>query len=120
MHILTTIVFMPLLGALALGLVPANSRLGPRVIAAVASGGALIAVLWLWVHFNTGLSELQFIEKREWVSALSIRYFLGVDGLSLPMLILTTALSFFAVLASFNVKERASEYFFYFLVLESA
>src|SRR5204862_6991138 len=48
------------------------------------------------------------------------RYFLGADGLSLPLLVLTTLLSLLAIIASFHIQERVKEYFFFFLLLETA
>src|SRR5205823_5348780 len=65
-------------------------------------------------------SEFQFVEKVDWIPAFRIRYFLGTDGLSLPLLVLTTLLSLLAIIASFHIEERVKEYFFFFLLLETA
>ncbi len=120
MHALSFITFLPLLGGLFILCVPKEQKLWVRALAAMASGAAFIASLWLWVNFNSSTADFQFIEKLEWIPAFRIRYFLGVDGLSLPLIVLTTLLSLLAIIGSFHIEERIKEYFFFFLALETA
>src|ERR1019366_3715981 len=120
MGVLSLITFLPFLGGLALLAAPKEKTQLLRVIAAASSGGALIASLWLWANFNTTTFEFQFVEKATWISAFNIHFFMGIDGLSLAMVVLTTLLTFLSVIASFGITERIKEYFFFFLLLETA
>jgi NADH-quinone oxidoreductase subunit M len=120
MHALSLITFLPVAGGLALLGLPNRNRVLPRVVAAIASGAALIVAVWLWAHFEGARPDLQFVEKFDWISTLHIRYFLALDGLSLPLVVLTAFLSFIAIIGSFRVENRVKEYFFFFLLLETA
>jgi NADH-quinone oxidoreductase subunit M len=120
MHVLSLITLLPLAGCAALFLVPAENKLVSRVVAATASGASFIVSCWLWLHFNGNAADLQFVEKFRWIPAFHIQYFLGVDGLSLPLVLLTTLLSLLAILGSFHIEDRVKEYFFFFLLLETA
>ena len=120
MHVLSFITFLPLLGALLILFTPKEQKLVVRVLAAVFTGAALIASIWLWVNFNGATSDLQFVEKFDWIPAFHIHYFMAIDGLSAPLILLTTLLSLLAVIGSFNIELRIKEYFFFFLLLETA
>ncbi len=119
MGVLSFITLLPLVGALALLFVPKEKPQLVRLVAAIASGAAFLASVWLWVNFNVGTSDFQFVEKFSWVPTFNIQYFMGVDGLSLVLVILTTLLTLLSVIASFNIEERIKEYFFFFLLLET-
>jgi len=120
MHALSLITFLPLLGGLLILLAPKEQKFAVRVIAAIASGAAFIVSVWLWCHFNRGTSDFQFVEKCNWIPVFGIHYFMAVDGLSLPLLLLTTLLTLLAIIGSFHIQERVKEYFFWFLLLETA
>ena len=119
MGVLSLITFLPLIGSLALMLVPKEKIQAVRIVAVIASGAAFIASLWLWANFNTGTYEFQYMEKLSWVPSFNIQYLMGVDGLSLVLVVLTTLLTLLAVIASFNIENRVKEYFFFFLLLET-
>src|ERR1700683_1410858 len=104
MHVLSLITFLPLLGALLILFTPKEQKLVVRVLAAVFTGAALIASIWLWVNFNGATSDLQFVEKFDWIPAFHIHYFMAIDGLSAPLILLTTLLSLLAVIGSFNIE----------------
>jgi NADH-quinone oxidoreductase subunit M len=113
------VTFLPLAGALLILLVPkANERL-VRILATVASGLALVASLDLLFRFNPSTTAMQFVERLPWVPSLAINYAMGVDGLSISMIVLTTLLSFLSVIASYNIPVRQKEYFSLFLLLET-
>src|SRR4051812_24592836 len=120
MGVLSLITFLPILGGILILFVPKEKTQLVRVIAAAASGAAFIASLWLWANFNSASSDMQFIERFDWISAFNIHYFLGIDGLSLVLLVLTTLLTFLSIIASFHIELRIKEYFFFFLMLETA
>src|SRR4051794_20720644 len=115
MHVLSILTWLPLAGGLAILFVPKEQKTAVRVLAALASGAAFIVSVWLWSHFLGGISDYQFVEKVDWIPAFRIKYFLGADGLSMPLLVLTTLLSLLAIIASFHIQERVKEYFFFFL-----
>src|SRR5258708_4829376 len=120
MHVLSLLTWLPLVGGIAILLVPKEQKTAVRALAALTSGAAFIVSVWLWMHFTGSSSDFQFVEKIDWIPAFRIRYFLGADGLSMPMLVLTTLLSLLAIIASFHIQERVKEYFFFFLLLETA
>src|SRR5438105_4504218 len=120
MHVLSLITWLPFAGAILILFAPKDNKLAVRVLAAIFSGAAFIASLWLWVNFNISVSDLQFIEKFSWIPTFGIHYFMAVDGLSLPLIVLTTLLTLLSVIGSFHIELRVKEYFFFFLLLETA
>ena len=115
--ILSLVVFLPLAGALLIGFLPARSA------RPVALGTALltwILSLLLAIGFSASRGGLfQFREETSWIPAFGIEYKLGVDGLSLVLVLLTTTLSWVSILASFKpIQTRIKEYMISFLVLE--
>ena len=119
MPILSLIAFLPLLGALLIAVLPAGN---PNLVRRTALGTALVTwvlslLLLLW--FALGSAGFQFKETLDWIPAFGIQYKLGVDGLSVLMVVLTTTLSWISILASFGpIKVRVKEYMISFLVLE--
>ena len=83
-------------------------------VAVFALSGLLFAV------FDRSATGLQFVEKARWIPQWGISYFLGVDGISLPMVVLTGLLTFVAVLVSWKLELRPKEYFALLMVLETA
>ncbi|MBI2776889.1 MAG: NADH-quinone oxidoreductase subunit M [Chloroflexi bacterium] len=115
--ILSIVTFLPLAGALLVGLLPA------RYARPVALGTALlawVASLLLVIGFSTSRGGLfQFVEEVSWIPSFGIEYKLGVDGLSLVLVLLTTTLTWISILASFRpIQTRIKEYMVAFLVLE--
>jgi NADH-quinone oxidoreductase subunit M len=117
--LLSAIVFAPLVGAIAIVVAPRERTDLARGLAAAFSGVALALALVLFVVYDRSSSGLQFIEKTPWVPDLGISYFLGIDGLNLPMVLLTALLTFLAVLSSWQTSLRPKEYFAILLVLET-
>lgn len=113
---LSATVFLPALGALAVLLV--RDRMVKRVAAAVTLADLALAVS-LWAGFDVSSSAIQFVERQLWVPGLNIHYYLGVDGLNLPMVLLTTFLGFLAVLVSWNISHRIKLYFVSLLALQT-
>jgi NADH-quinone oxidoreductase subunit M len=122
MGVLSLITFLPLLGA-ALILIPfldSENKGAIRGIATLFSAVPFVLSVWLYMNFNSDSSAMQFVEKFPWIPTFNIHYAMGVDGLSLPMVMLTTLLSLISVIASYGIQHRVREYFFWFLVLETA
>jgi NADH-quinone oxidoreductase subunit M len=117
--LLSLIVFLPLLGALVIAFLP-RERL--NAIRWAALGTALltwVVSIMLLLAFDHETSGFQFGEAADWVPAFGIQYKLGVDGISLALVVLTTSLTAISILASFGpIKERVKEYMISFLILE--
>ncbi|MDH4223689.1 MAG: NADH-quinone oxidoreductase subunit M, partial [candidate division Zixibacteria bacterium] len=78
----------------------------------------LVLSFFLVANYDSSTATMQFVEKYDWIPSLGVSYYLGVDGLSVPMLFLTALLSFLSVIASFNITYRVKEYFAFFMLLE--
>ena len=117
--ILSLITFTPLVGALAVAVLPSKY---PDLIRRTALGFALLAwamSLVLLAAYAFGPSGFQFGETADWIPTFGIQYKLGVDGLSVLMVVLATTLSWISILASFGpIKDRVKGYMISFLVLE--
>lgn len=116
---LTVAVFLPLLGLLALLPVRAD-RTG--ILRAIAVGASLLTLaVWIgiWIAFIPG-GGFQFVVDLPWIETLDVGYRLGVDGLSLPLLLLAALLFASALVFSRDQRTRAREYYAWFLFLESA
>ena len=118
-HLLTLILFLPTLVALLLLFFPARWESFFRWTAFIASLVPFTLTMVLWARFVPGQPGFQFIEKVDWYAALRSTYVVGVDGISLPMVILTTLLIPLAILASFSIKERVKAFMILFLLLET-
>jgi NADH-quinone oxidoreductase subunit M len=121
--ILSSLVALPLAGALLLLLVrdePENEAL-VRNIALVVSALVFAETLLLWSRFDPAIADFQFIERHAWIPAFGISYFVGVDGISLFLLVLTGFLTPLALLGSWESVHRKTRTFCMFvLLLESA
>ncbi|MGE5414403.1 MAG: NADH-quinone oxidoreductase subunit M [Syntrophomonadaceae bacterium] len=116
--ILTIIVFLPLLGAIVVALIPRSSD---RAIRATAAGFALadwVVSLFLLVGFAPAHPGFQYIEVADWIPIFGIQYKMGVDGLSTVLVVLTTTLTWISILASSSIRDRVKEYMASFLILE--
>jgi NADH-quinone oxidoreductase subunit M len=124
-NLLTLIILLPLLGALILGFVPRNNHSAARGVAVFATLLPLIFAGIVYSSFQLGHTDMQFAVNHNWITianvfkdkSLSIGFSLGVDGLSLPFLLLTAVVTFLGVLASSKVQYRAKEYFIWYLLL---
>jgi len=116
--ILSFMTFVPLVGAIVLLFLPKDSLGAIRWTSVFFTFVPFIASLFLLANYDYSTSAIQFVERHTWFPAVNITYYMGVDGLSVPMLFLTALLSFLSIFVSFNITERAKEYFAWFLLLE--
>lgn len=120
-HLLSLILFFPLVWAF-LGLILPGGK-DSRASAVWALIGSLIALgfsLTLLPRFDAGAAEFQLIERVSWIPSLGVSYALGMDGISLWLILLTTVLTPIVILASFSsIEERKKEYYFLLLALET-
>jgi NADH-quinone oxidoreductase subunit M len=118
--ILSFLIFFPTVGALALLLIPSSRAAAIRWIAFLVSAATFLASLPLWTAFDAAKRGMQFEERLAWVPGLGISYHLGVDGISMLLILMTTFLSAISILSSFNaVTERVKSYMATLLVLET-
>ena len=114
---------MPLIGIIFILLVRGDPEIVARNVRAVAVWASLITFsvsLFLWFYFDTTSAEFQFVEQRLWIPSLGISYYLGVDGISLLFITLTTFLSLICIVASWEtITARLKEYMIAFLFLET-
>jgi len=119
-HYLSIILFTPLAGALILLLVNKQNENAIRWIAnLVALAGFAISVpLWFW--YQPSGADFQFVERAPWIPSVGAEYFLGVDGLSTLLILLTTMMGFIAILSSWTaITERVKEFYIFLLVLQT-
>ena len=120
--ILSTITFMPLVGAFIIMMIVTDSPIAERNIKNVAfftTAFTFVASLLIWINFDNSVVGFQFVERQEWVGEF-MAYHMGVDGISMLFVILTTFLMPFCILASWkSVKSGIKEYMIAFLVLET-
>jgi NADH-quinone oxidoreductase subunit M len=118
--ILTLITFLPALGAFLLAFLPRRGK-AIQWTALIVSLITFLASLHLPAHFHYGQSGFQFEQNSPWVSSPNIRYHLGVDGLSMWLVVLTGFLAPIGVLASWTAIEgRTKEFYFFFLLQQTA
>jgi len=118
-NILSWIVWLPVVGLVAILLIPREKKDVIKVIAAVATGLQFWMAIMLWLNFDSSNGSFQFVERAEWIPSFNITYALGVDGLSLPMVLLTAMLSFLAIFVSWNTDKAIKGYFALFLLLDT-
>jgi len=118
-HLLSIILFFPVLAALVILCLPADRLKLIRWTALLASLVPLGLTIWLWTQFKPDAAGFQFSEQYPWYDVIHSSFHLGVDGLSLTMLLLTTLLTPIALLASFNITDKLKAYMMLFLFLET-
>lgn len=114
---LSLIVFLPFLGALVIAAVPGLSDKSVKRLALFFTFIPFALSAYLFAIFDRSLAGMQFVEKIAWIPAINANYHLGVDGLSMPLVLLTTFLGLLCVPISWSVHERTREYFAWLLLL---
>ncbi len=121
--ILSLVTFLPLVGALAILIIRGDDEVVARNARATALWTSLITFflsLMLWTGFDRKSAAFQFVEKNPWIESFGINYHMGVDGISVLFVLLSTLLTPICVLASWDaIKVRVREYMIAFLVLET-
>lgn len=117
--ILSAALLLPILGALLIMLLPPRQESSIRAVAAVSTLASLLLSLGVCFGYDQAKGGMQFVESIPWVRDLGVSYALGVDGISLPLLLLTNLIGFSAVYASWHTEERVKEFFALLLLLIS-
>ncbi len=118
-HILSWMTFFPVIGAAVIAFIPSERKEVIKTVAAAAAAVPLILAVQLFMTFDRTTAAFQFVEHYTWIESFNIEYFMGVDGLSVPMVLLTALLSFICVIASWRIDKAVKGYFALFLILEA-
>lgn len=118
-HLLTLILFSPTAAAVLVLLLPKENVKLIRWFVVLASLVPLGLSILLWTSYDSSQAGFQFVEELPWFEAVNSSYHLGVDGISVPMVLLTTLLTPLALLISWSIKENVRSYMFLFLFLET-
>jgi NADH-quinone oxidoreductase subunit M len=119
-HILTYMTFIPIAGMVIVLCLPSAAHNLIRWTAAIATVPPLLLAIWLFANFDRTQSGFQFMEHSQWIPSFNIEYFVGVDGISITMVLLTALLSFICMFASWGIEKAVKGYFALFLLLDAA
>ncbi len=118
--LLSLIIWLPIAGGLLV--LFAGGERNPalsRLLALVFSSLTFLASIPLWTQFDLTTAEMQFVELKPWIAAFNVNYHLGVDGFSMPLILLTTLSTVLVVLAAWEViQKKVSQYMAAFLIME--
>jgi len=124
--VLSIITFIPMVAALLMLLMPAQRKNETRAIALAAATLALILSLWVYFNYDQAAAGYQFVERYNWLPALGISLYFGVDGMSTPLVLLTGVVMFTGVLISWGdddkhvmagIQDRPREFFAFLFIL---
>ncbi|MCL6545303.1 MAG: NADH-quinone oxidoreductase subunit M, partial [Bryobacteraceae bacterium] len=119
-HWLSIVLFTPLAGMLVLLLLPSSNKTLIKVWANIAALAGFLVSLPLVFRFDRNVEGFQMVEKALWIPSLGVHYLLGIDGISLLLVVLTTLIGFIAILSSWSaVEERLKQYYAMFLLQQT-
>ena len=117
--ILSTIMFVPLLGVLLVLLIPKDKEKLIKWLSIIVSLVPLILSIILWLGYDKTAAGMQYTEQVPWIQSLGVTYHVGVDGISVPLIFLTALLTTLCLFYSnYTIDTRVKEYFLLFLLLE--
>ena len=117
--LLSVLIWLPILGGALIFLLGDHKADRARMIALLVSGLTFVLSLGLVIGFEPGTAAMQFVEKRPWVEVLGVNYHLGVDGISMPLVVLSTFSTLLVVLAAGQkITYRPAMYLACFLIME--
>ena len=118
--LLTSVVFLPTIGALLLTLLPAEHHTNLKAGAIAVSLGTMVASFFLWASFDGSAAGYQFATNVAWIPSFGIRYHVGIDGISVFLIVLTTVLTPLTLVGAWSaVDKRVREFVIAILLLET-
>jgi len=120
MPILSTIIFIPLVGVAIIMMMPKQLVKPIQYVGVIFSGISFVLSWKLLGSFDGQSTAMQFAERYEWIPEMGMTYTLGVDGLSFPMVLLTSLLALASMIVAMSITDRAKGFFAWFLLLETA
>lgn len=117
--LLSLVIWAPILGGIGVLFIGDDSPAKARRLALVASIATFVLSIPLWTSFSLGTADMQFQELYPWIPSFKINYHLGVDGFSMPLILLTTFITVLVVIAGWEVIQyRVAQYMAAFLIME--
>ncbi len=118
--LLSILIWLPIFGGLALLWFSRDEQAQTvRVISLVISIVVFVLSIPLWTGFDRTTAAMQFVERADWIRYFNIQYYLGIDGISMPLILLTTLLTLVVVIAGWEViQQRVAQYYAAFLIME--
>jgi len=117
--ILSISIWLPILGGLWVIFAGAGRDGSSKVVALLVAVATFLASLLLWQGFDASTANMQFVERMTWIDAFKVEYHIGIDGIALPLILLTTFTSILVVGAGWDViEDRVNQYMGAFLILE--
>jgi NADH-quinone oxidoreductase subunit M len=111
-HLLSIVLFTPLVGLAVLLFLPGSQKTLIKLWANLSALAGFLVALPLVLRFDRNAAGFQFVEKCDWIPSLGVKYYIGIDGISLLLVLLTTVIGMVAVLSSWNaVEDRLKEYY---------
>ena len=118
-HLLSLLIWVPIAGGVATLAMGEGRATAARWVALLTSIIAFLLSIPLFTGFKIGTSDMQFVERAPWIPLLNAQYYLGVDGIAMPLILLTTFTTVLIVIAGWtSIQNRVSQYFAAFLILE--
>jgi len=114
---LSAIMLAPGAGVLVILFLPPESNRAVRWVSLISAGISLALTLYIFIAYDAAAGGLQFVERSLWVKSLGIYYFLAVDGISLPLVLLTSIVFFTGVWTMWDLKDRGKEFFALMLLM---
>jgi NADH-quinone oxidoreductase subunit M len=118
-HILTYMTFIPLLGAAVVLALPRDNHALIKWVAVGATVPPLLMAIWLYINFDRTAAGFQYMQQATWIPSFNIQYAVGVDGISITMVLLTALLCFLCMIASWGIDKAVKGYFALFLLLDT-
>ncbi|MBI5204108.1 MAG: NADH-quinone oxidoreductase subunit M [Nitrospirae bacterium] len=119
--ILSTLIFLPIAGAALLLLIPRAKESLAKWVGLLVSIAAFILSIPLFTNFDKSTHLMQFAERHEWIPSWNITYYLGLDGISVLFVLLSTLITILCVLISWNaIKTKVKEFYISILIMEGA
>ncbi|MBO1923477.1 NADH-quinone oxidoreductase subunit M [Thiomicrorhabdus sp. 6S3-12] len=116
--ILSTLIWLPIIGGLLVLFAGRNNDTVAKWLSLIVAGLTFILSIPLWANFNYGTAEMQFVEQIPWIPMFNVQYYLGVDGLSMPLVLLTTFTQVLVIASAWEcIKERIEQYMGAFLIM---
>lgn len=120
--LLSALIWLPVIGAIPVAMLSKPHQVNQaRALAVIISLISLLFCIPLWMGFDTNTANMQFVESVRWIDTLKINYTLGVDGIAMPMVVLSCFTTLLVVMASWTmVKHKVAQYLAMFLITQGA
>src|SRR5512139_2934086 len=115
--LLSFIIFTPMIAGILILLIPGERKTEIRMAALAAGAFAFILSIWAYFSYDVAAGGYQFVEKYNWLPQLGISYFVGIDGMNAPLVLLTGVVMFTGVLISWGIDDRPREFFAFLFIL---